>query len=63
MSTDIPNDKIDDWILELKPYQSKVIKQLLKKNDPEEVAKTWLTIQGASNTIAFGGVIKNSEVK
>lgn len=56
MSIDIPYYKIDDWILELKPYQSNAIKQLLKNNKPEDVAKTWLTTQGASNTIHFGGI-------
>jgi hypothetical protein len=57
MSIDVPNDKIDDWIIELKPYQRNTIKRLLKKGkEPEEIAKTWLTTQGTSNTIPFGGV-------
>ena len=56
MSIDIPDCNIDEWILELKPYQSNAIKQLLKNNKPEDVAKIWLTTQGISNTIPFGGI-------
>lgn len=56
MFDDILDYNIDEWLLELKPYQRNSIKELLRSNEPEDVAKIWLTSQGASTTIPFGGL-------
>lgn len=56
MDFTVPDVTLDEWISELKPYQKNSINQLLANKEPEEVAKAWLTSQGAINTIHFGGV-------
>lgn len=56
MSIEVPEFSIDEWVNELKPYQKNSIASLLKENEPNEVAKIWLTSHGAYNTIPFGGI-------
>jgi len=56
MSIEIPELSIDEWISGLKPYQKNSINQLLKSNEPNDVAKIWLTSHGALTTIPFGGI-------
>jgi len=56
MSIEIPELSIDEWVSELKPYQKNSIIQLLQNNEPNDVAKIWLTSHGTTNTIPFGGI-------
>lgn len=51
----IPNGDIDDWLLELKPYQKNTMRQILKSCSPEEAAEKWITATGPENTVPFGG--------
>lgn len=53
-----PEDSLEAWTNELKPYQRKIITQLLIKqnNDIQKVAESWLTISGSPSIIAFGGI-------
>jgi len=56
MSIEIPEFSIEEWIAELKPYQKNSIVQFLQNNEPNDVAKIWLTSHGTVNTIPFGGI-------
>jgi hypothetical protein len=53
---EIPNVTLNEWLEELKPYQSKSIQQLALNNDLEEVAKIWITTQGNDSTVPFGAI-------
>ena len=55
----IPNNTLDEWLRELKPYQSNSIRELNKDNEIEEVARIWITIQGNDTTVPFG-VVENT---
>lgn len=52
---EIPNLPVNEWISELKPYQSTSMEVLLEKYDVEEVMQRWLSANGPTSTIQFGG--------
>jgi len=58
---EIPNLEITEWVSELKPYQSNSINQLLDEHDSEETIKLWLSANGPTSTIQFGGENESPE--
>ena len=52
---EIPSHPINEWISELKPYQSSSIFLLLETYEVEEVLQRWLSANGPTSTIQFGG--------
>lgn len=52
----IENSSLDEWVETLKPYQKSTIKALSEQHGEEETAKKWLSAQGPSSTIGFGGI-------
>jgi hypothetical protein len=52
---EIPNYPINEWIAELKPYQSSSILMLLENYEVEEVMQRWLSANGPTSTVKFGG--------
>jgi hypothetical protein len=52
---DIPNYSVQDWITELKPYQSNSMSALVASYGEEEAIKRWLSANGPTSTIQFGG--------
>ncbi len=46
---------LNDWLLELKPYQRISIQSLIEKYGEEEAAEKWITANGPSNNMPFGG--------
>ena len=58
---DIPNSSVQDWIAELKPYQSSSMTFLIENYDAEEAIKRWLSANGPSSTIQFGGAGNSPE--
>ena len=52
---DIPNESIQVWINELKPYQSSSISVLVDNYGEEEAIKRWLSANGPTSTVKFGG--------
>lgn len=52
----IENSSLDEWLDTLKPYQQSTIRALTSSNDEVEVAKKWLSAQGPSSTVGFGGI-------
>lgn len=51
----VPEDTLDSWLSELKPYQQKTLRQFLLSKTPEAAAEEWLTTLGLSNISSFGG--------
>ena len=51
----IPNEDIDSWISELKPYQQKPMKEFLNCLSIEEAAEKWVSSTGSVNIVQFGG--------
>ncbi|GGY88338.1 hypothetical protein [Shewanella fodinae] len=52
----IEDSPLDEWIDTLKPYQKSTIRALTNQCSEEETAKKWLSAQGPSSTVGFGGV-------
>ena len=52
---EIPNVNISEWVAELKPYQSNSISLLLDTHTEEETIKLWLSANGPTANIPFGG--------
>ena len=52
----IANDDIDNWLIVLKPYQADSIRLLINEYGDENAAEKWLTANGPSNQVAFGGI-------
>jgi len=52
---EIPVADIDEWLCVLKPYQISSLKTLIEESSLESAAEKWITAQGPSNTIMFGG--------
>lgn len=46
---------LEEWISALKPYQSSSISQMAAELGEEEAAKNWLSANGPSSTVGFGG--------
>jgi hypothetical protein len=51
----IPDEPIDQWLHELKPYQKTTLSVFLKNASLEEAAEKWLASTGSPNIVAFGG--------
>ena len=51
----IPPGELDDWLNELKPYQTIALKKMMDDMEPEEAAKNWITASGSQNIVSFGG--------
>jgi len=58
---DIPSHTIQEWIAELKPYQSNSITMLVESHGYEEAIKRWLSANGPTSTIPFGGAGNSPE--
>lgn len=58
---DIPNNTVQDWIAELKPYQTSSMAFLVENHDEEEAIKRWLSANGPTATIQFGGAGNSPE--
>lgn len=58
---ELPNATIGEWVSELKTYQANSINQLLNDHDPEEAIKLWLSANGPTTTIQFGGASDSPE--
>jgi hypothetical protein len=56
-----PNEDMSSWLSELKTYQSNSINHLLAENSPEETIKLWLSANGPTSTIQFGGTNDSPE--
>lgn len=52
---EIPSGELDDWLAELKPYQSNALKKMMTDMQPEDAAKNWITASGSQNIVNFGG--------
>ena len=53
--SELPTGNLDEWLAELKPYQQKTMRELLQSVSEEEAAMRWVSAQGPSNIVAFGG--------
>jgi hypothetical protein len=51
----IEDSPLEEWISALKPYQSSSIYQMATELGEEEAAKQWLSANGPSSTVGFGG--------
>lgn len=58
---EIPNADLNEWVSELKTYQTNTITELLSDNNSEETIKLWLSANGPTSTIPFGGDNESSE--
>ena len=52
---DIPNLELDEWIDVLKPYQKKIVIELVDKYGIEGAIDRWTISSGPTNTVKFGG--------
>lgn len=46
---------LNDWLAELKPYQRNSIVILIQKFGEDKAAEIWITSNGPSNIVKFGG--------
>lgn len=60
---DIPNLELDEWIEVLKPYQRKIVIELVDKYGLEEAIDRWIVSSGPINTVKFGGNKDSSKHK
>jgi ABC-type phosphate transport system substrate-binding protein len=51
----VEDASLDEWLSTLKPYQSASISQMVAAAGEEEAAKNWLSANGPSSTVGFGG--------
>jgi hypothetical protein len=51
----IPNDTLENWLVELKPYQKKSLEKLISEYGEEETVKRWLSSEGPTNVVHFCG--------
>ena len=56
---EIPKYELNEWIEVLKPYQQKIVLQLVNENGIEDAIDKWLEANGPCNTVKFGGVSEN----
>jgi hypothetical protein len=59
--TEVENIKLEEWLNELKPYQKNSIDVLIKKFGEEKAAEIWITSNGPSNNVPFGGVSQSTQ--
>ncbi|EOU1648715.1 MAG: hypothetical protein E7H79_01360 [Clostridium perfringens] len=60
---EIPNYELNEWLKELKPYQSEIVQELVDKYGVEEAIDKWILAKGPSNTVKFGGSGEESREK
>jgi hypothetical protein len=58
---EIENIKLDEWLNELKPYQKNSISILIEKFGIEKAAEIWITSNGASSNVPFGGIPQHTQ--
>ncbi len=58
---EIDNIKLVEWLNELKPYQKNSISVLIDKFGEEKAAEIWITSNGPSNNVPFGGTPQSSQ--
>ena len=51
----VPDEPLDIWLSELKPYQRNTLHQFMQAMDAEQAAERWLTTIGSPNIAGFGG--------
>jgi hypothetical protein len=51
----IPDEPVENWLADLKPYQRTTLQEFLKTGTPDEAAEAWLTSIGSKNIAGFGG--------
>lgn len=56
MNLTIDKISIEDCYAILKPYQQRIIKELVTKYGEEGAAERWINSKGAGNTVTFGGL-------
>ncbi len=54
---EIENIKLNDWLSELKEYQRNGINTLIENYGEEQAAEKWITSNGPSNNVPFGGEV------
>lgn len=52
---ELENIELKDWLSELKQYQRNGIQTLIDTYGEEEAAEKWITSNGPSNNVPFGG--------
>lgn len=51
------SDNIEDWLVTLRPYQARLIRELLiTGKTPDEAGNAWVSAFGAPNTALFGTI-------
>lgn len=58
---EIENIKSEEWLNELKPYQKNSISILINQYGHEKAAEIWITSNGSSNNVPFGGKFQDSK--
>jgi hypothetical protein len=58
---EIENIKLTEWLDELKPYQKISINVLIDQFGEEKAAEIWITSNGPSNNVPFGGDSQSSQ--
>lgn len=58
---EIENIKSEEWLNELKPYQKNSISILINLYGQEKAAEIWITSNGPSNNVPFGGESQNTQ--
>lgn len=51
----VPNEPLESWLSELKPYQRATLQQFMETLEPEHAAERWITTIGSPNIACFGG--------
>lgn len=51
----IEDAPLEEWVSALKPYQSMSLSKMVAELGEEDAAKTWLSANGPSATVVFGG--------
>jgi hypothetical protein len=52
----IEDAPLEEWLSTLKPYQIGSISQMVADSGEEDAAKNWLSANGPSSTVGFGGI-------
>lgn len=58
---EIPNLELNEWLSDLKPYQRNQIIKLIVGDNVEIAAEKWVSANGPSHTIMFGGQANESK--
>ena len=57
---EIENLTLEDWLINLKPYQRLYLNQLVEKFGEERAAEEWIMAKGPLQTATFGGSESNT---